>query len=188
MLPDGRPLSVSEDGTLQLWELWDPYGLYQQPSLGRSRLLDHEVSALARLPDGRALSGSRDGTLRLWGLTDKSHVLGGHTNRVNALAVLPDGRALSGSHDYTLRLWDLESGQSHVLKGHTSRVNALAVLPDGRVLSGSHDWSAIVWDLARGAPIAGFVGDAAITRVAVTPTHIIAGSNNGVVHRLQLRL
>ena len=111
----------------------------------------------------------------------------GHTERVTALAVLPDGRALSGSEDGTLRLWDLASGKSRVLKGHTGKVTALAVLPDGRALSGSEDWSVIVWDVARGAPLAAFVGDAAITCVAATPTHLIAGSANGAVHLLRLR-
>lgn len=106
---------------------------------------------------------------------------------VSALAVLPDGRALSASLDGTLRLWDLESGESRALAGHTDRVTALVVLPDGRVLSGSDDWSVIVWDVARGVTLAAFIGDAAMTCVAATPTHIIAGSVNGAVHMLRLR-
>jgi WD40 repeat protein len=73
-----------------------------------------------------------------------------------------------------------------VLTGHTREVSALAVLPDGRALSGSYDWSVIVWDLARGVPIAAFVGDAAITCVAATPTHLLAGAANGAVHLLRL--
>jgi WD40 repeat protein len=97
-----------------------------------------------------------------------------HTDKVMALAVLPDGRALSGSDDRTLRLWDLRSGESRVLTSHTDWVRALAVLPDGRALSGSQDWGAIVWDVAQCAQIAAFMGDAAITCVAATPTHFIA--------------
>ena len=175
-----RPLRL-EDDTLRLWDL----------ESGESRVLEGHtdgVTALAVLPDGRALSGSGDGTLRLWDLeSGESRVLEGHTGRVTALAVLPDGRALSGSWDSTLRLWDLESGESRVLEGHTRRVTALAVLPDGRALSGSEDRSVIVWDVASTAPLATFVGDAAITCVAATPTHLLAGSENSAVHLLELR-
>ena len=144
VLPDGRALSGSEDGTLRLWDL----------ASGESRVLAGHtggVTALAVLPDGRALSGSDDGTLRLWDLASgESRVLAGHTHRVTALAVLPDGRALSGSDDHTLRLWDLASGESRVLAGHTGWVTALAVLPDGRALSGSDDGTLRLWDLASG--------------------------------------
>lgn len=90
--------------------------------------------------------------------------------------------ALSGSYGddeagRTLRLWDVHSGVSRALTGHTSWVNAVAVLSDGRrALSGSQDWSVRVWDLARGASLAAFVGDATMTCVAATPTHLLAGS------------
>ena len=70
---------------------------------------------------------------------------------------------------------------------HTDTVAALAVLPDGRALSGSEDWSVIVWDVALGAPLAAFVGDAPMTCVAATPTHLLAGAANGAVHILRLR-
>ena len=71
LLPDGRALSASDDGTLRLWDL----------ATGESRVLEGHtgtVSALAVLPDGRALSGSSDGTLRLWDLeSGESRVLKG---------------------------------------------------------------------------------------------------------------
>jgi hypothetical protein len=61
------------------------------------------------------------------------------------------------------------------------------VLPDGRALSGSGDWSVMLWDVARGTSIAAFVGDGAVTCVAATPTYLLAGSANGVLHILRLR-
>jgi WD40 repeat protein len=105
------------------------------------------------------------------------------------VAVLPDGRrALSGSFDLTLRLWDLETGESRALKGHTGAVASVAVLPDGRrALSAGSNWTVILWDLESADPIATFVGDAAITAIAVAGEDLfIAGSENGAIHILKL--
>ena len=41
--------------------------------------------------------------------------------------------------------------------------------------------------VALGAPLAAFVGDAPMTCVAATPTHLLAGAANGAVHILRLR-
>ena len=60
VLPDGRVLGGSGDGTLRVW---DPAtGQCLQTLEGHS----NPVSCAAVLPDGRVLSGSNDGTLRVW--------------------------------------------------------------------------------------------------------------------------
>ena len=61
LVPDGRALSWSGDGTLRVWDL----------ATGEGRALTgHEDSVTVPLVllDGRALSWSGDGTLRVWDL------------------------------------------------------------------------------------------------------------------------
>ena len=181
MLPDGRALSGSGDGALRLWDL----------ESGDSRVLEGHTAgvwALAVLPDGRAVSGSGDGTRRLWDLeSGDSRVLEGHTAGVWALAVLPDGRALSGSadqHPAAVGCGERRQPRAHGPHGQGHGARGAARRPRA-VRSG--DWSVIVWDVARGTPIAAFVGDAPMTCVAATPTHIIVGAADGAVHLLRLR-
>ena len=58
LLPDGRVLSWSADGTLRVWDV----------ATGEGRALTGQgsVNGALLLPDGRVLSWSDDGTLRVW--------------------------------------------------------------------------------------------------------------------------
>ena len=106
VLPDGRLLSWSGDGTLRLWD-----GTSGAPLAVLEGHTDVVFGALV-LPDGRLLSWSADRTLRLWDGTSGAPLamLDGHTGGVDGAVVLPDGRPLSWSGDGTLRLWDGASG------------------------------------------------------------------------------
>lgn len=67
-------------------------------------------------------------------------------------------------------------------------VSALAVLGDRRVVSGTADGAVQVWDAHSGEQIAAFLGDAGITSVTTNGDDmILAGSDNGAVHILELR-
>jgi WD40 repeat protein len=147
-LSDGRLLSWSDDGTLQLWD-------------GRSGaclvvLEGHDwlVRGVQELSDGRLLSWSNDKSLRLWDGQSGAclAVLEGHSDRVRGVQALSDGRLLSWSLDKTLRLWDGQSGAClAVLEGHNDVVYGVQVLSDGRVLSWSDGGTLRLWDGQSGA-------------------------------------
>ena len=72
LLPDGRVLSWSDDGTLRVWDVATGEGraLTGHDGLGHGALL---------LPDGRVLSWSADRTLRVWDVaTGEGRALTGH--------------------------------------------------------------------------------------------------------------
>jgi WD40 repeat protein len=57
----------------------------------------------------------------------------------------------------------------------------VAVLADGRALSGSDDRTLRLWDVETGAEIACFIGDDAITAVALSADRAIVGDGRGRV-------
>ena len=124
VLPDGRVLSWSDDGTLRVWDLATGEG---RPLTGHERW----VNGALLLPDGRVLSWSVDGTLRVWDLaTGEGRALDRpRWCRVMARCVLPDGRVLSWSADRTLRVWDLATGEGRALDGPRGLGEGALLLP-----------------------------------------------------------
>ncbi|WPB73808.1 TIR domain-containing protein [Archangium violaceum] len=180
--PDGRRVvSVSDNRTLQVWELETGRALV---TLGGHR---HWVNGCAVTPDGRrAVSASRDTTLKVWELETGRELatLQGHTYWVNGCAVTPDGRrVVSASGDTTLKVWELETGRElATLKGHTESVNGCAVTPDGRrVVSASDDGTLKVWELETGRELATLQGHSfEVKGCAVTPdgTRVVSASGD----------
>jgi WD40 repeat protein len=143
VLPGGRVVSGSDDGTVRAWDLIS--GTTLQIFEGHWA----RINAVAVVSDGRVVSGSDDGTLRVWDLISGTtlHTLKGHSDRVTAVAALPDGRIVSAADDCTLRVWDLVSRTAiEILEGPP--INAVAVLGDGRIVSGCSDSTLWVSDLA----------------------------------------
>jgi WD40 repeat protein len=106
VLPDGRIVSGSDDGTILIWSR-DVDGAWQSEVLeGHSG----SVYCLQVLPDGCIVSGGLDCTLRIWsrGVDGKwqSEVLEGQGGTVWCLQVLPGGRIFSGDEKGILRIWD----------------------------------------------------------------------------------
>lgn len=65
VLPDGRLLSGSRDGTVKVWAIPSAAGTLASCSATLERRAIW-VFSLARLPDDRVVSGSDDGTVRVW--------------------------------------------------------------------------------------------------------------------------
>ncbi len=155
VLPNGRLLSWSKDGTLRLWNLDTGDAL--------ATLKGHTggVVGTTVLPKGRLLSWSDDKTLRTWNLDtgDALATLKGHTGGVAGATVLPNGRLLSWSDDKTLRIWNPETGESlKTLEGHTDRV-LRGSWSDDRLLSWSHDNTLRIWDPDTGGVLDTIEGD-----------------------------
>ncbi|MEI8258428.1 MAG: WD40 repeat domain-containing protein, partial [Deltaproteobacteria bacterium] len=151
LLPDGRVLSWSGDGTLRVWDT----GSDAPPAVLESEF-DPALGALV-LADGRVVLWSVLRGLRIWDASSGTFlaVLEGHTDRVSGALALADNRIMSWSDDGTLRVWDTNSGSTLVvLEGHAYPVNGALALADGRILSWSEDETLRVWDSNSGEPLA----------------------------------
>jgi WD40 repeat protein len=191
MLPDGRIVSGSDDGTLKIWNR----------KTGKCDITckddNYGIMCITVLADGRIVSGSRDGTLKVW----NSHILSlgkdnderqrnhqtekcditcrGHTDEIWCVAVLPDGNIISGSEDARLKIWNPETGECYkTFIGHTDGVNCVAVLPDGDIVSGSHDNTLKTWNPGTGKCEITFTGHSdSVTCIGVLPDkRIVSGS------------
>jgi WD40 repeat protein len=129
--PDGsQAVSLSEDGTLTLWDLHSKSKLRTLTGQGKA------ASPVIVTPDGKlVLSAAKNHTILGWDLTsgEQRFTLRGHTASISALAVTPDGqRAVSGG-DETLKVWSLQSQeQQQTSTAHTTAVTAIAIMPDGQ--------------------------------------------------------
>ncbi|HSS49527.1 MAG TPA: TIR domain-containing protein [Thermoanaerobaculia bacterium] len=182
VLPAGRVVSGSSDGTLRMWDVES--GKTLQTLEGHSA----EVHAVAVLDSRRVVSGSADGTMRVWDVESGQtlQTLQGHSDRVRAVAVLDSRRVVSGSSDETLRVWDVESGQSlQTLEGHSSGVAAVAVLDSRRVVSSSWDLTLRVWDVESGQSLQTLEGHSSgVAAVAVLDSRRVVSSSWGLTLRV----
>jgi WD40 repeat protein len=186
LLPDGRLLSLSYDGTLRLWTSTTGtlLGVLESPSV--------PFSGVHILSEGRLLLWSSD-ALCIWTLADSTLVasfelerqafvsepddsdasdlswssFSGSAPRDDALveegiqgaAPLPNGNVLFWSDDGTLSAWDPAKGEiTVVFRGHTLAVADVEVLADGRVLSWSYDGTLRLWNGETGATLSIFKG------------------------------
>jgi WD40 repeat protein len=171
VLPDGRLVSGSVDGTVHVWDL--------NRLTETARLEGHTgpVSAVAVLVDGRIASGGDDGTIRLWdthvnaeiarfegrkilikpkkGANRRERRAWGRAKLANtklavtALAALPNGRLASALNDSSVRVWDLSSGAetAHLQVGPVAQ---LIALPDGSLVTSDSYSTMQVWSIDDG--------------------------------------
>jgi WD40 repeat protein len=180
VLPDGRVVSGSDNGTLQVLDVKSGQSL--QTLKGHSGW----VRAVAVLDSRRVISGSDDGTLQVWDVEsgESLQTLEGHSGEVLAVAVLDSRRVVSGCGDWTLRVWDVESGETlQTLAGHFEEVNAVAVLDNRRVVSGCGDGTLRVWDVESGQTLQILEGHSdEIRAVAVLDRRrVVSSSDDGAL-------
>ena len=166
---DGKIVSGSADGTIELWDRESRLGTLLQ-------VVPDFLHTVALSPDGTSVaSGSQDGTIRLWDIESQTQTadLEGHDQPVLALSFSSDGTLLaSGSQDGTIRLWDIESQtQTADLEGHDQPVLALSFSADGTLLaSGSQDGTVKLWDISSHSEYRHLPGHGAgVTSVAFSP-------------------
>ncbi|MEI2387119.1 c-type cytochrome [Breoghania sp. JC706] len=145
----GRAVSVSDDGSLAVWDLAAGTMLARFQGDGQ-KVVDVAVSRDARY----AASAGWDDTARLYDIEKMKEiaVLRGHRGNVNAVDFAPDGTHLfSASYDGTIRSWSVPDGApiGEVYDNGWS-VNVLRALAGGRLVFGGLDGSLGVIDIARG--------------------------------------
>jgi WD40 repeat protein len=188
LMPDGRILSWSSDGTLKLWDA--KTGAQTGPDMRHEFVLDALV-----MPDGRILSWSGDsksspGSLKLWDAETGAQIGPDmrHEDYIKDALVMPDGRVLSWSWDGILRLWDAQTGKETVQTMRHAFLEDALIMPDGRILSWS--WygesspgSLKLWDAETGAQVGPDMRhDGSVLGALVMPDgHILSWSSDGTL-------
>jgi WD40 repeat protein len=179
--PDGsQAISLSEEGTLTIWDLHSKSKLRTLTGQGKA------APPVIVTPDGKlVLSAAENHTILGWDLTsgEQRFTLRGHTASISALAVTPDGQRAVSAGDGTLKVWSLQSQeQQQTSTAHMTAVTAVAIMPDGqRTVSVSTDGTLHVWRLASGERLHTLWGLPTLlaTIVSMDNEHIIAISNDG---------
>ncbi|MGE0026476.1 MAG: protein kinase [Thermoleophilia bacterium] len=147
-LSDGRILTGSESGQVEIWDPAAPGHALASVATGHS-----SVYVLLELPDGRLVSGHDDGTLAVWDRslgTPLASVQTGHGS-VYGGALLPGDRIAIGSGDGWIQIRDAKD-LSRTLGGFPTRhtaIDALTALPGGLLAVGSDDGWLQVFDPGR---------------------------------------
>jgi WD40 repeat protein len=156
--PDGRLLaSVSDDGTLRLWDakIWKSHAVLQSHA-------DDTVLSVAWSPDSlRLVAGNQDGTVQVWDAqTLRSLSLWARPSTVtdvgNRLAVWGvawshDGKRIaSNRYDVHVFLWNAQTGRLVATLFPSAQPNGVAWSPAGQVLATTSDDGTVqVWDTAN---------------------------------------
>ncbi|MGJ3250301.1 MAG: caspase family protein [Elainellaceae cyanobacterium] len=142
-------LSISDDSTLQLWDVQSGNLLQTLPSDAE------QIQQAAFSPNGRwIVSASLDETAQVWDASSGKLMLTlPHQASVMSAQFSPDSRRIvTASLDGTARVWDALTGEIRVvLSGHRGGVLDAQFSPDGRSLAtASQDGTLRLWDAATG--------------------------------------
>jgi WD40 repeat protein len=155
-LPDGTPITCSDDGSLRLWDL------ESGTQIGKDwRDEDDEgrpVLTMALSPNGKTVAtGCTAGILRLWDVETKRVVTKWNNKDayISSVCWSADGeRVASGSWDGMVRVWEVESGRTvlgPIQTGHKT-VYATLYSPDTtKIAVGGRSENGIkIWDAKTG--------------------------------------
>jgi len=143
-----QAVSVSDDGTLGIWNLADGK-LIIRIDAPREKALDVAVSSDAKL----AAVARWDKTVRLYNLEFQKEigVLEGHRGNVNSVAFSLDDRFLySAAYDGQILEWEVETGRFiRPVHRHGWGINSIAMLDDDRILYGAIDGTVAVVSIEK---------------------------------------
>ncbi len=148
-LPEkSQAVSVSDDGTLGIWDL-ENGALLIRIDAPLDKVLDVAVS-----PDGEFAAVARwDETVRVYhlGLQKEIAVLKGHRGNVSSVAFSKDGRYLySAAYDGQILEWEMETLQFvRPIHRHGWGINSIALLDDDRIVYGALDGTVAVASIEK---------------------------------------
>jgi hypothetical protein len=182
---DGRAVSVSDDGTVRVWDL--SAGACLRTLEGHTDW----VMGVALTRDGRAVSASADKTVRVWDLSTGAwlRTSEGHAGGVTSVAATSDGRAVSVSFDQTVRVWDLSTGActGSFAKGSEEARRAWATIDLSRPLTADIEaYGLIVRATADGDVLLRYPGTFSTADSSADGRYVIAGDGRGAVYILNM--
>ncbi len=148
-LPGGtQAVSVSDDGTLALWDL-DKGELIIRIDAPQDKVLDVAVS-----PDGKLAAVARwDKTVRVYNLTLQKEVavLEGHRGNVNSVTFSQDGRFLySAAYDGQILEWEIDTFRFvRPIHRHGWGINSIVLLKKDLILYGALDGTVAVVSIEK---------------------------------------
>ncbi|MGI9350461.1 MAG: c-type cytochrome [Rhizobiaceae bacterium] len=179
-LPNGvEAVSVSDDGTLAIWDLQSGK-LVIRIDGPRDKVLDVAVS-----PGGKLAAVARwDKTARIYDLRWQKEiaVLDGHRGNVNSVAFSDDARFLySAGHDGQILEWNVETGQFvRPVYRHGWGINSIALMDRDRILFGGLDGTVAVVSIGNADWFMGIVKqDRPIQSVKVSKDGALAAFSDG---------
>jgi WD40 repeat protein len=194
-----RLISGSEDQTVRVWDLDDPFDDEKEvPLLNTFSECGGKVWCVAISPDNRVIAcGSDDGGVRF--LEQETGTLFltryEHKARIRSIAFHPDSNLVASSgEDGVINLWDIPSRRvRQELKVHPEsigssyQVGCVLFSPDGtKLVSGDSDSNVRVWDFQTGDCIQTFSGHSnSVVSLAFSPdSQVLASSGWDTTIRL----
>jgi WD40 repeat protein/DNA-binding SARP family transcriptional activator len=180
---EARFATISDDGTLKIWETVSGQELLTIPTGITVTNIDR---SLAFSPDGQLVAAPAGPALgKIWDAATGRELLSlaGHSDEVTAVVFSPDGtRLATSSLDDTARLWDAGTGRElQTFSGHAGDVNEVIFSPDGeRLATASSDRTIKIWDVVSGQPLFTLSEPDLVWSLAYSPdgTRLAAGGSS----------